>query len=107
MTASLGLLLLTTALLEAPAAVASAAAAPYRQQEYVVSGCLDPPLDDSSYVSLKTLNFTGIFGERTATTPRAAAAQAALCQKHGLTSCFRGTPPPTASRSTALCVAIT
>lgn len=90
MTASLGLLLLTTALLEAPAAVASAAAAPYRQQEYVVSGCLDPPLDDSSYVSLKTLNFTGIFGERTATTPRAAAAQAALCQKHGLTSCFPG-----------------
>ena len=31
-----------------------------------------------------------IFGERTATTPQGAAAQAKLCAKHGLEACFPG-----------------
>ena len=66
------------------------ASSAYHQQQYVVSGCLDPPLDDSSYNSLKMLNFSGIFGERTATTPQGAAAQAKLCAKHGLEACFPG-----------------
>ena len=42
------------------------------------------------FASLKRLNFSGIFGERTATTPQGAAAQAKLCAKHGLEACFPG-----------------
>ena len=55
-----------------PAAAAAAAAAAtaavgsrYVQLEYVLSGYLDPPLNDASYSALAAANFTGVFGDRT------------------------------------------
>jgi hypothetical protein len=65
-------------------------AAVYKQQQYVVSGCLDPPLTDSAYSALAGANFSGVFGERTATTPAGAAKQGLLCAKHGMPACFPG-----------------
>ena len=37
----------------------------YQQSEYILSGYLDPPLNDASYLALKAANFTGVFGDRT------------------------------------------
>jgi hypothetical protein len=37
----------------------------YTQSEYVLSGYLDPPLNDASYSALAAANFTGVFGDRT------------------------------------------
>ena len=77
-------------LLLAAAAHGTQAAALYKQQQYVVSGCLDPPLTDAAYSALAGANFSGVFGERTATTPAGAAEQGALCAKHGMPACFPG-----------------
>jgi hypothetical protein len=70
------------------------------QHEFVLSGYLDPPLNDVSYAALASANFTGVFGDRTCMyaggNPRECAAngklQAALCAKHGLASCYPGVP---------------
>ena len=34
------------------------------QDEYVLSGYLDPPLNEASYLALAGANFTGVFGDR-------------------------------------------
>eukprot|EP01051_Picozoa_sp_SAG22_P011669 SAG22_NODE_1145_length_5374_cov_15.659526_2_plen_481_part_00 len=70
----------------------------YAQLEYVLSGYLDPPLTDEAYIALAGANFSGVFGDRTCVYAGGAAKmctanaekQAALCQKHGLRSCFPG-----------------
>ena len=70
----------------------------YAQKEFVLSGYLDPPLDDGSYLALAGANFTGVFGDRTCVYAGGASKmcaangklQAQLCQKHGLGSCFPG-----------------
>ena len=70
------------------AGVRAAAGPGYVQQQYVVSGCSDPPLTDAAYAALAGLNFTGIFGEGNAASAAGAAAQAALCAAHGMQACL-------------------
>ena len=73
-------------------------AAPYTQAEFVLSGYLDPPLNNASYAALARANFTGVFGDRTCVYAGSeakmctenAAVQAALCAAHGMKSCFPG-----------------
>ena len=86
----------------APAAAAAPTGSPsppcYAQLEYVLSGYLDPPLTDEAYTALAGANFSGVFGDRTCVYAGGAAKmctanaklQAALCQKHGLRSCYPG-----------------
>ena len=72
--------------------------AAYTQKEYVLSGYLDPPLNDASYAALADANFTGVFGDRTCVYAGGNAKmcsangvlQASLCAKHNLTSCYPG-----------------
>ena len=79
-------------------ATTAASASAYVQDEFVVSGYLDPPLNDASYEALAGANFTGVFGDRTCVYAGGAAKmcsanaalQAKLCAKHGLSSCFPG-----------------
>lgn len=87
--------LLTVALV---AGAPTASSAGYHQQDYVLSGYLDPPLTNASYAALAAANFTGVFGDRSCIYAGGAAslctanarAQAALCTAHGLPACFPG-----------------
>ena len=82
----------------AAAAAAGAEAPQYIQDEFVLSGYLDPPLNDASYAALAGANFTGVFGDRTCVyagsdaklCSRNGALQAELCAKYNLSSCFPG-----------------
>ena len=50
----------------------------YQQSEYILSGYLDPPLNDASYLALKGANFTGVFGDRTCVCKTSAAASSLM-----------------------------
>ena len=70
----------------------------YRQREYVLSGYLDPPLNNASYQALQDANFTGVFGDRTCVYAGGSSGmcsangrrQAELCAQYGLAACFPG-----------------
>ena len=43
---------------------AAAAVGRYAQDEFILSGYLDPPLNEAAYEALAAANFTGVFGDR-------------------------------------------
>ena len=72
------------------AAAVGPGGAAFVQDEYVVSGCVDPVGTDAAYAAVAALNFSGLFGELHAATAAGAAVQAKLCAAHRLPACFPG-----------------
>ena len=78
------------AVIAAVAAAVGPGGAAFVQDEYVVSGCVDPVGTDAAYAAVAALNFSGLFGELHAATSAGAVVQAKLCAAHGLPACFPG-----------------